>query len=194
MWCWHLASKLISQFTAQKCLQWNSCHMVNWSTFLHQNLKGGGWSAPLWGGSDSELATLWECFIIPCLHTVGHAAFLSWRICRDEEVIAVSTLRLPWRQRGFHSRALFPSDPVFFFCLSSWHWSPPRALRAPLLCLLPSHWIQLIDVQFEWEQCVSWASSQHTASGSSAEETRTFGQHRSVECLCAFSILYCRWW
>lgn len=24
----------------------------------------------------------------------------------------MSTVRLPWRQRGFHSRALFPSDPV----------------------------------------------------------------------------------
>lgn len=33
-------------------------------------------------------------------------------ICPDEEVIAVSTVQLPWRQRGFHSRARFPGDPL----------------------------------------------------------------------------------
>lgn len=53
-------------------------------------------------------------FHYPSPHTVGHAAFLSRRICRDEEVIAVSTLRSPWRQQAFHSPRSLSQWPSFF--------------------------------------------------------------------------------
>lgn len=85
--------------------------MRNWSAFLHRNLREKD-EMCCCGEAVTVNQPRFECILLSILHTIDHAAFLSRCICQDEEVIAVSTLRLPWRQRGFHCCALFPSDPV----------------------------------------------------------------------------------
>lgn len=95
----------------------------------------------------------------------ANVTFLSLCICWDEEVIAVSTLWLPWRQRGFHTS--FSHWPRL--CMLSWHWSPLRALKLHSSAFhLAFHWIQSIDVWFEWQLCVSQASGWYTAARNSA--------------------------
>lgn len=125
-------------------------------------------------------------FYYPSLHTVEHAAFLSWHICWDEEVIAVSTLRLPWRQRGFHSHARFPGDPVFACHRGTGALKELSALHSGFYL---NHWRLAAVFFFEKELCVSWPSALHAASKELCKGSKDIWSVLfSWVCLCVFTL------
>lgn len=147
---------LTSCIRAHFTVHFTEMHSIKKKVVLHWELihifppksERERWNAmlALQGGSKGELATL-SLFYYSVLHTKANVTFLSLCICWDEEVIAVSTLWLLWRQWGFHTS--FSHWPRL--CMLSWHWSPLRALELHSSAFhLAFHWIQPIDVWFEW--------------------------------------------
>ncbi len=169
--------------------------MGTWSTFNYQNLRGRD-EMCFCGEAVTVNHPRLKCILLSILHTIDHAAFLSRCICRDEEVIAVSTLRLPWRQRGFHCCALFPSDPVCARRRGIEALQELSALHSSAFYLA----IESSRLMYDWIRAMC-ATDLTLTTRASAEETRTFGQHRSVGCICAFLLDWrkrtnwaCCWW